>query len=135
MRKIVGSILLVLVALAASSSFIFADSREDVKEFILNDQTDQNEYTTDYVCIDFAQDVVKNARLKGFEAYPFYIHEVGKEFTHAIVLFKTSDGNVYVDVTQADNWVYIDPIEYKSCSIRDGKVIQQFRIDWCMVGK
>jgi predicted transglutaminase-like cysteine proteinase len=142
----VKKVLLIFVFMVAVSilvsSFVFASndlpSKDDVKAFILSDQTDKNEYIVgEYVCRDFALDVVKNARSCGFTAYPFSIHQVSNtNETHAIVLFKTSDGDVYVDVTQADNWVYIDfnTMKYEVYSMRSNKPILKAYIDWYFRG-
>jgi hypothetical protein len=105
-----------------------------VKEFILSDKTNNNEYIDgQYVCRDFAEDVVNNAREQGLEAYKFYVHWVGwGDITHAIVVFVENGEPVYADITQADNWVYIDfeTGTYKTYDIRTGELVMAEKMDW-----
>ena len=105
-----------------------------IKEFLLADTTDRNEYINgEYVCRDFALDVVHNARKEGFKAYLFSVHWEGTtNETHAIVAFEKSKEFVYADVTQTDSWVIINfsTGEYTSFDIHTGEVIIKTYIDW-----
>jgi hypothetical protein len=86
----------------------FAADREEVKQFILSDQTDLHEYIVGvYVCRDFVYDVIENASTVGIKAFRVTVHFIGDgNITHAIAMFPTTkDGNIYVDVTQGDFWV------------------------------
>jgi len=143
MNKFIVICVLCIGIICIISPFVFANNstvvREDVKAFILSDQTDKNEYIIgEYVCRDYANDVVENAREQGFDAYRFSIHQVSDtNETHAIVLFKTSDGDIYVDVTQADNWVFIDfkTMQYEVYAMVNNKFIESSYIDWYLRGK
>jgi uncharacterized protein YlxW (UPF0749 family) len=64
--------------------------------FINSDLTDQNPYTTNYVCYDFTADFIANALEEGYRCGFVYM-----EFSasaHAIACFNTSDqGLIYVE--------------------------------------
>ena len=64
--------------------------------FINSDKTDENEYTSDYVCYDFTADFSSNSFQMGYRCGFVYI-----EFTdsaHAIACFNTTDnGLIYVE--------------------------------------
>ncbi len=141
--KRAGLIILLIVFIGIGiSSTVFASSnsvdREDIKSFILEDNTDKNEYIVgEYVCRDFALDVVNNARDKGIEAHLFSIHPVSNtNETHSLVVFPTVDGDVYVDVTQSDNWAVInfDTMKYETYSMLNNKLVLSTYIDWCSRG-
>ena len=78
---------------------------DEANAFINSDKTDENEYTSDYVCYDFTADFNSNAFQMGYRCGFVYI-----EFTdsaHAIVCFNTTDnGLIYIE-PQNDNIVDI----------------------------
>ncbi|MBN1784813.1 MAG: hypothetical protein JW815_03665, partial [Candidatus Bathyarchaeota archaeon] len=73
--------------------------------FIESDETDQNEYTPDYVCYDFTADLITNAAQLGYRCGFVYI-----EFStsaHAIACFNTSDAGLIFIEPQNDEIVDI----------------------------
>ncbi len=64
--------------------------------FIESDETDQNEYTPDYVCYDFTADFSSNATQEGYRCGFVYIEFVSS--AHAIACFNTTDmGLIFVE--------------------------------------
>lgn len=64
--------------------------------FIESDETDQNEYTPDYVCYDFTADFNSNAAQEGYRCGFVYIEFVTG--AHAIACFNTTDlGLIFVE--------------------------------------
>ena len=88
----------------AGSGYSIRDpSYQEMMEFITLDNTDQNTYSTNYVCYDFASDVSSNASLEGYRCGFVYI-----EFSdsgHAIVCFDTVDQGLIFIEPQDDNIV------------------------------
>jgi hypothetical protein len=81
-------------------------NREEVKIFMLHDQTDKIPYTAEFLCIQFADTVVNNARSIGITASSVIVTWANVRNNHAIVVFPTvEDGEVYVDATCGDWWV------------------------------
>ena len=73
--------------------------------FIESDDTDQNEYTPDYVCYDFTADLTSNAAQLGYRCGFVYI-----EFStsaHTIVCFNTTDAGLIFIEPQNDEIVDI----------------------------
>lgn len=98
------------------------ESKEQIKEFMLWDKTNENEFVDwVYMCGDFANDVVRNARANGIEAHRMII-EYTELRPHAIVVFYTTEGSVYVDATQGDWWVEIVGDRYYSWSMTNDSV-------------
>jgi hypothetical protein len=65
--------------------------------FLEKDPTNLNKYTPDYVCIDFAADLVENATNEDIQAWIVVVQIYGPE-DHAIAAFKTTDrGTVYIE--------------------------------------
>ncbi len=112
---------------------IFVTENLTIKEFLLKDQTDKNEYIDgEYVCKDFSDDVVKNASRYGLEAHEVYVQWEGYEFAHSIVVFMVNGQLIHADVTQTDDWVCIDfnTSSYKSYSIRTGEMTRSETLEW-----
>jgi len=113
-------ILILVLALMIAGCSAPSDKAQ-IKDFMLSDNTSENVYSTGverYTCGYFARDVVLNAREQGFEAYRVIITWEGCA-SHAIVLFKTDSGDIYVDATQGDWWVEIKDGRYYSWSMTD----------------
>ena len=74
----------------------------ELKQFIQNDQTDQNQYIEDvYDCHNFAADVNLNAEATGLRAA--YVNIAFPDIGHAIVAFDTVDkGIVYIEPQHDD---------------------------------
>ena len=73
--------------------------------FVNLDVTDENQYTTDYVCYDFTADFNENATRSGYMCGFVYIEFVNS--AHAISCFNTTDqGLIYVE-PQTDEIVTI----------------------------
>jgi hypothetical protein len=73
--------------------------------FLESDDTDQNEYTLDYVCYDFTADLIRNAAQLGYRCGFVYI-----EFStsaHAIACFDTTDAGLIFIEPQNDEIVDI----------------------------
>lgn len=91
-----------------------------VGEFLAHDKTNLNEYNKySYVCSDFADDLVRNAKEHGFEARSVVIlftHELG----HVIVAFDTDEGTIYVE-PQTDTIYPLVEVGQPLCNI-----------DWCV---
>lgn len=89
-------------------------TKNEVISFILDDDTDNNDYTEDYFCIHFASDLKNNAVEQGIRCgvmyfYYLFYNETSaeyEEYGHSIVAFDTVDaGMVYVD---NDDYMYDD---------------------------
>lgn len=77
-------------------------SYDEMINFILEDPTDLNEYRfPEYVCENFAREVVKNAKSKGIRAGLVHLESPDSE-GHAIVAFETTDKGLYFLEPQAD---------------------------------
>lgn len=89
---------------------ITATENLTVKEFLLEDQTDKNEYIIDqYVCTDFVNDVMINASKAGFDTFSIIIHcDIWGDVAHELIVFVTPEGLIYADVTGGDAFVSID---------------------------
>jgi prefoldin subunit 5 len=79
------------------SGYYFIDpTYDEAIAFINSDETDENEYTPDYVCYDFTADFINNAAQAGYRCGFVYI-----EFTHsahAVACFNTTDmGLIYIE--------------------------------------
>src|SRR5574343_730499 len=135
MRVLLAAILIAILILTGCS---VPSDRDRIKAFMLADNNSDNAYTTGverYTCGYFARDVVLNAREQGFDAYRVIITWEGCA-SHAIVLFKTDSGDIYVDATQGDWWVEMRDGRYYSWSMTDENVhshcdlpIQDYFID------
>ena len=115
MRVLLAAILTAILILTGCSG---TSDRDRIKAFMLADNTSENTYTLTYKCGSFARDVVLNAREQGFDTYRVIITWEGCE-SHAIVLFKTDSGDIYVDATQGDWWVEMRDGRYYSWSMTD----------------
>jgi len=91
-----------------------------VGDFLAQDTTNLNQYNKyNYVCSDFAADLVRNAKEHSFEAESIVIlftHELG----HVIVAFYTDDGTIYVE-PQTDTIYPLVEVGQPLCNI-----------DWCV---
>jgi cell division protein FtsB len=91
--------------LTQSGWYLMDPTYDEAIAFINSDETDENEYTDDYVCYDFTADFNGNAAQAGYRCGFVYI-----EFTdsaHAIACFNTTDtGLIYVE-PQSDEIVDI----------------------------
>jgi predicted nuclease with TOPRIM domain len=91
--------------------------------FIESDETDQNEYTPEYVCYDFTADFSGNATQEGYRCGFVYIEFVTG--AHAIACFNTTDmGLIFVE-PQNDNIVDVAVGE-----MYQGRVIVKMGIIW-----
>jgi len=129
MKKLI--LIIVFIAFIAGCS---NQPTSTIKEFLLADKTNENEYISgEYVCRDFALDVVHNARKEGFKAYLFSVHWEGEtNETHCIVAFEKGELLVFADVTQTDSWVVINfsTGKYTSLDIYTMKPVVHTYIDW-----
>jgi len=79
-------------------------SWKELTQFLADDHTNWREYDLEnYNCLDFAIDLVANARYSNIDAKIVTVQFVGQETGHAFVSFDTSDrGPVFVE-PQGDN--------------------------------
>jgi hypothetical protein len=86
-----------------------------VTAFLAWDTTDANLYGPEYVCADFAADLVSSARRQGLAAWSvvvLFTHEIG----HVITVFETTDqGLVYVE-PQSDTLYPVVEVGQRLCS-------------------
>ncbi len=77
---------------------------QQLTQFLAEDHTNWHEYDLeDYNCVDFAIDLVSNARYSAINARIVTVQFVGQETGHAFVAFETTDrGTVFVE-PQGDN--------------------------------
>ena len=105
-----------------------------VKEFLLEDQTDENEYIIEqYVCTDFVNDVMINASKAGFDTFSIIIHcDIWGNVAHELIVFVTPEGLIYADVTGGDAFVSIDFSSgiFIVKDARSGEPIYGGIIDW-----
>jgi hypothetical protein len=102
-------------------SITLLQNKSQVETFMLADTTSQLPYTDTYKCGDFANDVVVNATAKGIEAKVIVVLWDDSYTTHAIVVFPTAEGDIYVDATSGDWWVNfgLGDSEYNSYLMTD----------------
>jgi len=74
---------------------------DEMLEFLEIDQTDKIEYTSTYVCENYANDILKNAKNCNIRAGFVYI-EPTFGYGHAIVVFETTDKGLYFLEPQFD---------------------------------
>ncbi len=93
-----------------------AISWQQLTQFLSDDHTNWREYDLeDYNCVDFAIDLVANARYSAIDAKIVTVQFVGQETGHAFVAFETSDrGTVFVE-PQGDNTYSNVEIGYDLC--------------------
>lgn len=82
-------------------------SYDELETFVVDDQTNLNIYTDTYMCKDFSDDVILNARAQGYTAECIFLEQYTDETTfitygHAIVCFETSDEGTYFLEPQLD---------------------------------
>jgi len=73
-------------------------------EFIISDQTDKNDYTDNYICMNYVADFKKNAFDAGFRAGCVYI-AFPERFHHGISCFNTIDSGLIFIEPQTDEIV------------------------------
>ena len=73
-------------------------------DFIFSDQTDKNDYSDDYICMNYASDFKKNAYEAGFRAGCVYI-AFPERYHHGIACFNTVDNGLIFVETQTDEIV------------------------------
>lgn len=107
--------------MATATPILPLQNRSQVEQFMLADTTNNNPYTDTYKCGNFADDVVANAIANGIEANVIIVLWEGSYTPHAIVLFPTEEGDIYVDATSGDWWVNfkLGEGEYNSYSMTD----------------
>jgi hypothetical protein len=79
-------------------------SYAEALDFIVSDQTDKNDYSDDYICMNFASDFKKNAYEAGFRAGCVYI-AFPERYHHGIACFNTVDNGLIFVETQTDEIV------------------------------
>ncbi|HDQ06607.1 MAG TPA: DUF2968 domain-containing protein [Candidatus Bathyarchaeota archaeon] len=108
---------------AGSGWYIRDPTYDEAIAFISLDETDENDYTEDYVCYDFTSDFAGNAFQMGYRCGFVYIEF--SETAHAIACFNTTDlGLIYVE-PQTD-----EIVDVAVGQLYDGQVIVRMGIIW-----
>jgi len=106
------------------SGYYFIDpTYDEAIAFIHSDETDENEYTPDYVCYDFTADFINNAAQEGYRCGFVYIEFANS--AHAIACFNTTDSGLIFVEPQNDELVDVGVGE-----IYLGHVIVKMGIIW-----
>jgi len=109
--------------LTQSGWYIRDPTYDEAIAFISLDETNENDYTEDYVCYDFTADFAGNAFQMGYRCGFVYI-EFSKT-AHAIACFNTTDrGLIYVE-PQTD-----EIVDVSVGQLYDGQVIVRMGIIW-----
>jgi hypothetical protein len=74
---------------------------QEMMDFISSDDTNQNTYSTDYICFDFAADVINNAFLEGYRCGFVYVTFPNSD--HGMMCFDTVDQGLIFIEPQDDN--------------------------------
>lgn len=101
---------------------------QEALQFIYSDQTDKNQYTENYTCVNFASDFGNNALNKGYRCGRVIIEF--QESRHAIVCFNTSDNGLIFIEPQNDEIVTVSIEQPYS-----GRMILRFSITWPIVSR
>ena len=116
---ILGVVLACFINLNGYSS-IRDPTYQEALQFISSDQTDKNQYSQSYICINFANDFVDNALNEGYRCGLVIIEF--PETRHAIVCFNTSDKGL----------IFIEP---QNDALVTLTTEQRFSITWCLVSE
>ncbi len=74
---------------------------QEMMDFISSDDTNQNTYSTDYICFDFAADVINNAFVEGYRCGFVYVTFPNSD--HGMMCFDTVDQGLIFIEPQDDN--------------------------------
>lgn len=77
-------------------------NRAEVEQFMRWDSTDTH---PNYNCANFVNDICDIASRHEIQAYPVVLW-FKDNTVHAIILFPTEEGDVFIDATQSDWWAY-----------------------------
>ncbi len=106
---------------------------DEVIAFITLDKTDENDYSENYTCINFAADFKNNAFQTKYRCVFVYISF--PELAHAIVCFNTTDNDLIFVEPQSDDIVnvtigqlYFDRSKYEPPEYHD--TVESFLIIW-----
>jgi len=108
-------------------------SWQNVREFLESDKTTYLQYTSDYVCCDYASKIYNDAEAHGIRTAFVIVHFSNRSPDHAINAFLTTDdGLVYTDSTgQA---VY-KPLDLPNAYQPGSPVIDGNKIAYVAIGK
>ena len=108
----IGFIIILILIISTSLSILSYPGVEarnptyqEMVEFIQNDNTDLGVYDFDnYVCRDFAEDLIVGARTKGIHAgyVSLDLSAFDYPYMHAVVCFNTTDEGLYFVDPQSD---------------------------------
>jgi len=85
-------------------------SKKEIKRFLEEDDTDEMEYNrTTWNCVDYSNLLIRNLLKKGIFACSAVIRF--EEGDHAIVAFKTEDGDLYYTEPQTDQIIQGDELK------------------------
>ncbi len=81
----------------------------ELASFLSDDHTNWNEYTDEYVCVNFALDLVANARKQNINAWIVGVTFLYGVPGHAFVAFETTDkGIVYIEAQEDIRYMVLE---------------------------
>jgi hypothetical protein len=78
----------------------------EMEDFIARDKTDENTYTENYTCVNFAADVVNNAKAENLRCAFVYLRFPGG--AHSVVAFNTIDRGLIFIEPQTDEEMRVE---------------------------
>jgi hypothetical protein len=107
-------------------------SFSELEDFLVEDDTDERNYTDDFVCVQFTAMLISNALMAGWNCavvevlfYYYFLPFVGGG--HAMVAFNTTDQGIVFIEPQSDNMM---PALKKGDTYFDQQVLDT-KIIWC----
>jgi len=114
---LLSTIMVSLPTLPRPSHEYYEVSYNDLKSFLATDQTDNREYIKgEWNCVSFTDQLLENASKYGLKGYFTIIqyHNVDDSSTHAIAMFNTDQGFIYIE---PQNDKEVDPDTFKIYAI------------------
>lgn len=87
----------------------------ELVDFILNDHTNWNVYSTLYNCVNFSMDLVANAKRQSIEAWMVAVIFADQPAGHVFVAFPTTDSGVIWIEPQSDDAYIVSQIGQLLC--------------------
>ena len=87
----------------------------ELVDFILEDHTNWNTWSTKYNCVNFSMDLIINAKKQRFEAWIVVVTFVNNAEGHAFVAFPTTDSGVIWIEPQSDDAYIVSKIGQLLC--------------------
>ena len=103
-KKISGILAIVLVSLmfftyglTLVNTYTYTVTPTELITFLIEDETDSNNYTAYYRCAEFCVDVIENAEEKDYKVGFVILYPIYEQYSHAIIVFETTTGLVFVE--------------------------------------